>query len=149
MITYLADQNSRLFADAKLPDGTEVKRINSEALTVFLEQKFEDAQIRQEALSVTVKNTTETPGVGQKFTKIITNLGGKVLTVGNEKSEITGCQLEVKPESQKARLVLYLKQEYNCQSIPPLSDGGADLIVRVGKSFGERWQVSDNVLFQE
>jgi len=72
-----------------------------------------------------------------------------VLTVGNEKSEITGCQLEVKPESQKARLVLYLKQEYNCQSIPPLSDGGADLIVRVGKSFGERWQVSDNVLFQE
>ncbi len=146
-LTYLSHQNNYLFADAKLPDGTEVKRINLDAFNTFLEQKFEDRRIREEAISVTVKNTTDISGVGQKFTQIITNLGGKVLTVGNEKNDISGCQLEVKPAASKARLVEYLIREYHCQKISLTTEGGTDVFVRVGKLFAERWKVADTALF--
>jgi len=142
LLVYNAHQNARLFQDTILVDGTEVKKVLLDGLKTFLEQKFEEAEIRKQAVTVEVKNTTDISGVGQKFANIISAAGGKVITIGNDKKTVAHCEIEVHDTSASKLLASFLAYEYRCQRLASSTTSGPDIIVRVGTDFGERWKNS-------
>ncbi len=124
--------------DSKLPDGTTVKAISESALDSFLANKFELSQVRQQNLRIRVANTTDTAGVGQKFARYLSHLGGNVIRVDNASGTIASCRVEYRATTKKNILVDFLKKYFNCQ-IFEISEEGVDLTVYLGTDFGERW----------
>lgn len=66
-----------------LPDGSRVITLDQIKLSQFEEDRFEDANIQDEALSVGIFNATDYPGLAEKAAKIITNIGGRVIFTAN------------------------------------------------------------------
>ena|SRR3989344_5256434 len=138
----LSETYPSLYADAILPDGTQIQKVNHESLLRFLEQKFEDIDVRRDGLSVVIQNHTDIPNVGQKFARFVTNFGGKVITIGNGIDRMANCRLEVKPELTQKKLVQYLMRAFKCELVATAENSGVDMTVKLGDTFGQRWRVS-------
>jgi hypothetical protein len=67
--------------------------LNAKAREDFISKNFQDERIIKENLSVAVFNSTEFPGLGNQASRLISNLGGRVVNIGNsplqEKTTIT------------------------------------------------------------
>lgn len=57
--------------------------LNAKAREDFISKNFQDEKMVKENLSVAVFNSTEFPGLGNQASRLITNLGGRVVNVGN------------------------------------------------------------------
>lgn len=75
-----------------LPDGTIVLTGDLENID-NLSQKFVESRISDERLSVAIFNATKYPGLGQKAARLITNMGGNVITVSNASHEVKNSQI--------------------------------------------------------
>ena len=133
-----------VFQTQELPDGTQVKEINDSVADKYLSPKFEETEVRRESLSVEVRNTTQIPGLGQKFARFISQIGGKVVTVGNESDKISGCRLHLRVDMLKNTLVKYLQREFDCQPDTIGYQGNGELDIYLGPPFGHRWEVKNN-----
>lgn len=142
LLTYDV-RNQPLYETVSLPGGTDIYQVEPNRWDNFLSQKFDEAKIREEALTVAILNSTDTSGIGQKFARFVSAVGGKVLKVANETSEIKGCQVRVSEANQQKLLVRFLTREFGCVLSPQSEDDGVDLAVTVGQSFGRRWAKSE------
>lgn len=66
-----------------LPDGNRVIALDQVKLDQFKEGRFENANIKDEGLSIGIFNATDDPGLAEKAAKIITNMGGRVIFTSN------------------------------------------------------------------
>lgn len=66
-----------------LSDGSRVVTLDPIKVNQFEEGRFEDANIKDEALSIGVFNATNHSGLAEKAAKIITNSGGRVIFTSN------------------------------------------------------------------
>lgn len=82
-----------------LPDGSRVITLDQIKLRQFEEDRFEDANIKEEALSIGIFNATDYPGLAENAAKIITNLGGRVIFTSNA-------------EEKKAKSIILAKRSY-------------------------------------
>lgn len=57
--------------------------LDLEKIDLFLSQELADSQITAENISLAVFNTTETVGLASQATRLISNLGGRVVSVDN------------------------------------------------------------------
>lgn len=138
-VTYDLTGAPLVFKNEKLPDGTDIKLISGAALDNFLANKFELTEIREQNLSIRIANTTDTPGVGQKFSRYMSHLGGKVLSVDNSSSAIAGCRAEYLESAKESILLNYLHKYFNCELIQATGEG-IELTVYLGTDFAERWR---------
>lgn len=81
--------NSDLTEWLLLPDGTRVVTLDPIKLSQFEEGRFEDANIKNEALSIGIFNATSQLGLAEKAAKVITNSGGRVIFTSNYPEIIT------------------------------------------------------------
>ncbi len=137
---YDMTQNSTIFVRSALADGSNSTEVNSDGLERFLEQKFEDAQIRLDGLTIRIFNSTDTAGIGQKFARFVTRIGGKVIAVGNQKDDEAHCRVFLRKELDQKRIVQFLQKEFNCTLSLTPNNLGADLMITVGNSFADRWK---------
>jgi hypothetical protein len=133
-------ENPALFFDSHLPDGSAVKEVNEDALSLFLEQRFEDTQVRGEGVRIKVYNTTQTAGIGQRFARYISNFGGKVIGVANNSLEIKGCLIRLQKAQQSAKIVAFLERTFACTIQIREESLEADIEVYTGMDFGKRWK---------
>lgn len=132
-------RNQPLYDTMTLPGGSEVFQVNPNRWDNFLSQKFEESKIREEALTVTILNSTATSGLGQKFARFVSAIGGKVLKVANETSDIKTCQLRVGETNRQKLLIRFLSSEFGCALASLSETNEVDLVVIVGESFAKRW----------
>ncbi len=66
-----------------LPDGSRVITLDQMKLDQFEEGRFENANIKDEGLSIGIFNATDDSGLAEKAAKIITNMGGRVIFTSN------------------------------------------------------------------
>lgn len=135
---FLTRQPS-LFRTVVLPNGEEAQEIDQEALDVVLGQRFELTQVREESLLVSIENATDVGGVGKKFSRYISRVGGKVVTLETKGPKIGQCELVVKENMENKVLTNYLKREFSC-SLLVSSENEVDLVMRLGDVFGNRWK---------
>lgn len=138
MVVIFLHRSYDITSQVTLPSGVVVKQISEDNLNSQIGQQFEDEGIRSDGLIVAVKNTTDTPGLGQEFAQILSNIGAKVIAVGNEKSHESGCRVEVTSANKDRLLVKFLVKEYACQ-LAVGSPEGAEIVVYIGEAFSRRW----------
>lgn len=79
-----------------LPDGSRVMALDQIKLDQFEEGRFENANIKDEGLSIGIFNATDYPGLAEKAAKIITNMGGRVIFTSNAPDRAEGSTILAK-----------------------------------------------------
>lgn len=75
--------SSSLTSFSSLADGSKVLGINQAKLDKFVQDKLADNKIEEEGLTIGIFNTTEHIGLGEKASRVINNLGGRVIFTAN------------------------------------------------------------------
>jgi hypothetical protein len=103
--------------EVELPDGSWAIKIDQERLEKIISQFFFDERIKKEDLSLSILNKTEHLGLANKAARIISNIGGRVVQVSNQKQETQDghCQVKSEKKYKKSYTVEKLIKIFNCQ----------------------------------
>lgn len=82
-IASLNMEQSSITQSQLLPDSTRVLGVDTVRLDLFVRNKMAEEEILTEGLSVAVFNGTDHPGLAQEVVRVVTNMGGNVIAVGN------------------------------------------------------------------
>lgn len=137
-ITYLNLQESDVLSDFAPSEGTSAPKPNLASLDHLLAPLLVDGEIREESFKVEVLNSTGREGLGSRVTRLITNLGGTVITLGNQENKLDRCLIKFKKEDSGKKTIKRLKRIFSCQlEEGDLSESRADLIFIIGEDY---WQ---------
>lgn len=115
-LVFMDLESMKVLEERKLPDQSISKILNKDLLDNLFIDKFLDTKIRAESLSIEIINATGEEKIASHFSRIITNLGGKVIikSTANE-TEKFSCRLKISQDIQKrSNLVRKLRQLYDC-----------------------------------
>lgn len=98
-----------------LADGTQVYTADPVRIDSILSD-FTDPQIVAEHKSIAIFNATPTPGLAQKWSRLITNLGGNVIITTNAKHEVKKTQVIGEKSKTLERLTQIF--DLDCQNNP-------------------------------
>ena len=138
MQVFQIENNPQLITPKKLADGSEVLTLVEATLDTFLEEKFVDSEIRRDGLNISIFNATQTPKVGQKFARILSNYGGSILDVSNLNQIVEGCDVETISQN-KSKKIIKLLESLGCQIKFLTEIEGVDVKVIVGDTWAKRW----------
>lgn len=96
------------------------KPLDPERLEGIINQYFIDEKLRAEALTISVLNATNQPGLAAKEARIIKNLGGRIIGLGDIEKE--KCQIKSTKKYKDSHTVRRLVKVFGCPW------GGEDLL---------------------
>lgn len=95
---------------------------------------FEDPQILKDDLNIEITNTTPVPGLGNKFAKAITNMGGSVVLVNSSPNPVKTSKIYYKNDSYTLdKLSKILDIPIEKKEVSPISD----IVIEIGEDKGE------------
>lgn len=100
----------------QLPDGTAIFTADPVRLDSVLAD-FQDPTILSQSMSIAVLNATGKPQLAQKWARLITNLGGNVIIIGNAPNTLKKTQV-VGEESALLKRLRQIFNDLDCQSNP-------------------------------
>lgn len=96
---HTLDLAKSVITDSKLlPDSTRVLVVDQVKLDLFIREKMSDHQILQEGASIAIFNATKYPGLASHAARLVTNLGGNVISVSNSTQELTASKVYLQEE---------------------------------------------------
>lgn len=98
-----------------LPDGTQAKRVDQERISRIISNLFTDYQLRQEDLGIAIMNAGGEAGLAAKAARLITNIGGRLVEVGDWPEKLTECQIRTTPVAKKTYTAQKFAKVFNCQ----------------------------------
>jgi len=132
--------NRPIFVESAQADGTTVKKIDTEKLTLLLGTHAEDAEIRKENLRIALSNTTESSGLAQKLARILEEAGFHVITLSNEEDvRPTRCVIRSKLEIEETHTVKTLQWLYGCLFEEAKEELQSDVHFIIGSEFKKRF----------
>lgn len=100
---------------------------------------FQDTDIRQEGMRVAVLNTTGKDRLGTRVARIVSKLGAHVVQVGNDSNLADSCEVVGTKEKLLTKTALAVRQIFGCTNRVVTDEGQADITVRVGKAYAEKY----------
>ena len=122
----------RVFSEFSLADGGKGKKGDPLLVDDVLQEFFFESEIRKEEVSIEILNGTDHSGLAQKAARIVSNIGGKVIRVGDNEEKVKKCQLKAGKQMFKSFTFLKIKKIFDCQV---LEKEGLDLIVIIGDDY--------------
>ena len=108
------------------------KPLDPERLEGIIGPYFLDEKIREEALTIAVLNTTNQPGLAAQQARIIKNLGGRIVSLGDAADE--KCQIRSARKNKESQTVKRLAQIFGCPwAGEDLLGQRADLVLVLGE----------------
>lgn len=120
---------------ATMPDGSQSFELDEMRVDVLLDNEFFDADIRQESTSVAVYNTTAVALVGSIIARELSNIGVKLIVVGNKSPSIPTCRILGTKDALKTKAALFIQLVYGCEKIVDENAGkdtGAAIVLELG-----------------
>jgi len=113
-------------------------------LDLYFEKLFTDSKIVQEGLTVIVLNTTQITGLGNLASRILVNLGSRLINIGNAEPEREKTTMVARKEIYNSYTFKVLKKIFNAEAIEGEIEGGrADIGIYLGKDYwkmlNEKW----------
>lgn len=134
-------RNNQIAQEELQPDQTVVSRFDKEKYDVLIGNSLEDTKLRQEGVRIALYNTTGIPGIGQRVARFIEHIGGYVVSVGNDEVPYDGtCEVIGSSSALSSRTALFFRTMYDCVLQEQLEETRADLVVRLGRGLGNRYQ---------
>lgn len=120
-----------------LPDGTKARRIDQQRISRIISNLFTDYQIRQEDLAIAIMNAGGETGLAAKAARLIANIGGRLVEVGDWAEEIGECEIKTTPRAKKTYTSQKFAQVFGCQLRADLKEDSRwdVLIILTGESW--------------
>lgn len=116
--------------DFKLPDGTWAKKIDEQRISLIINNLFSDSRIRQEDLAIAIMNGGAKAGLATKAARLVGNIGGRLVEVGDWPEKLESCQVKAIPEAKKSYTCQKLLKVFDCHYQEDLEkDSRWDLVV--------------------
>jgi hypothetical protein len=123
-----------------MPDGSTALQFDPEKYDGIVGDFLEDVSLRQESIRLAIYNTTTMPGIGSKVARVIGQLGGYVVFVGNDESGYEGlCELKGTKERLRSITSTVIQMMYGCRVVETTESMRGDIVLRLGKEFEKRY----------
>lgn len=137
-INVLDIQETDAVREVILPDGSEALESDPLCLDRLVNRFFSDQRIRNEDLKVGVFNATGYSGLAKRAARLINNLGGQVVEVGDWPQTEASCLIKGNRQLAKAFLVKKLSQVFHCQyKTEEEGESSVDISLILGEDY---WQ---------
>lgn len=124
-----------LYTNIILPDETVVNTLDPSKLDVTIPHIFEVEAIRRGSIRLAVYNTTSTPALGSTAGRLLNNIGGNVVEVGNDPQIRETCVLIGTNEHTQSAIGLFIQSYFSCKPENTVDDQRADIILKLGKDY--------------
>lgn len=140
-LSFYDFQHGQISADTVLPDETTVSRFEFAKYDALVGNTLEDTPFRQEGMRIALYNTTGTPGIAQKVSRLIEHMGGFVVFVGNDDTLFPGaCEVIGERDAVSSRTAQFFHTFYGCSIREEHGEKGrADILVRLGKGIESKY----------
>ena len=133
---------AELLVNSKLADDTKVY-FAGEKLDLFVLEKLSDPNIRNEQKTVAVLNGTDYPGLAQKISRIISNMGGNVVISDNadfkiKYTQVLGARSETLERFKQIFTSKYAKMEMQSAAWVDRFASRAQIILVLGEDMASR-----------
>ena len=115
-----------------LPDGTKRPVLDAGRLDAVLKGVYEDELLASEGTTVAVYNTTTTPSLGTQAARMLTNLGIRVVAVGNASPSRASCSLSGTRLATDTKTAAVIKALFSCDILVNMQQERADLTIHLG-----------------
>lgn len=131
--------SSHVLVHETLPDGTTARVLDTQRLDTIVLADYEHIRIRDEQLSVSIFNTTNSPALGSRVARLLGHLGVRVVSVGNDSPAIEKCRVTGIKDVLQSFTAQVISRLYYCDLVPVEVSGQSDLDVRIGKVYLSRF----------
>lgn len=122
-----------------LPDGSEAVAAEPACLDRLALSLFSEPKVRSEAASVAVFNASSYPGLAGRAARLVTNLGGRVVEVGDWENQVTDCQVRATKANLRQFTAQKLATVFGCQTeVIGEKEGQARVTLVVGEDYGQK-----------
>ena len=139
--TGIFDFRSRLIGtEMSFPDGSRAVQFDQKTYDGIVGDIFGSVEIRKDAIRLAIYNTTSMLGIGSRVARVIEQLGGYIVFVGNDDVLYDGlCELTGTKERLISTTSKVIQSLYGCTDVEPSEILRGDLILRLGKLFEKRY----------
>lgn len=126
---------AEIFDKASLRDGTSIWLVNPAKIDQLLAPNLQDDKIADEGFSVGIYNTTGVNGLAVYASRLVSNLGGRVIFTANSDLALPNSAVLGRESYTKLRLTeLFVENN----RYPKLPDSRADVTIFLGKDFADK-----------
>lgn len=141
-ITTILPNSTSAYSTKTLPDNSRVGEIDPSRIDQTIAKYFKEQKIRDEDYSISVLNGSEEQGLAQHASRIISNIGGRVVQVGsyedkNGQKVEDLCLIFAQGDTQKAYTIIKLQRTFGCRIVDDQLDNRSDISIVFGKKY---WQ---------
>ena len=132
-----------------LPDSSRVLGIDTIQLDSFIRDRLADSAFTDENVTIAIFNATSHPGLAQSASRMVTNMGGTVVFIGNtETYQAKTVVLDISDdpsslEITKKRLIEifapWCQKEVCTSSDPKVTSARSQLVIVLGEDFYSYW----------
>ena len=126
-----------VFLEKQLPDGTKVFEIDPARLDPLIQKFLADFSLKKENLSIEILNGTSFAGLAEKGARLLTNIGGEVVTVGNSEAGSEKCEVRSFKDKKNSYTVRKIMKVWNCNWQEKKEEGRAEITLILGEDY---WQ---------
>jgi len=131
---------SPVFFEETRADGSTVRKIDLGKWSLLLGTYAEDTLIRKENLRISIVNSTDTPGLAQKLTRVLETLGYHIRSIGNlENVKTDRCTIRGNGKIRETHTVKTLLSLYRCSFEADQEESQNDGTFIIGADFEKRY----------
>jgi hypothetical protein len=135
-VSLVALGQTSALGEISLADGTPAYEIKDQSLDVLISDLFADEKIKNEALAIGVYNSSQYPGLANKASRMIDNLGGRTIEIGDWEGKTDGCEIRSQKQLASTQTVKKMINIFGCQQIiEDMSGERADVILVIGEDY--------------
>lgn len=121
-----------------LPDGTKAKRVDEQRVSRIISDLFTDDRLRQEDFAIAMMNASGKAGLAAKAARLVTNIGGRLVEVGDWPEELSECRIQATAAAKNSYSAQKLALIFGCQIESRVEEGFRwDLLIILTE---ESWQ---------
>lgn len=126
-----------VFSEIKLADGTTVFEPDPARLDPVMQKFLPDFALKKENLSIEVLNGTLHPGLAEKGARLLTNIGGEVVAVGNSEEASQKSKVKSPKSKRNSYTISKIKRIFTAEWEEKKEEGRAEITVILGEDY---WQ---------
>jgi len=130
--------DSQLTDWVTLADGSKVLNLDKSKLDQFIQNNFSDQKVADEGLSIGIFNATNHPGLAEKAARVISNVGGRVVSIANSSEKLTKTIVSPKKSYTQKRVSEYFAScgnQKDCKMPAEVDVNRVDLIIVLGEDY--------------
>jgi len=126
-----------------LPDGSKILRLDSARFDRLASSEFVVESIKKEGFDIAVFNTTGVNGIGARASRLITNIGGHVVKIGEEqedRSDAQRCLVLAEEDLLDSFTVRIISSAFKCNIAKANTEKyRAKLVLFLGNKFAQQF----------